>query len=276
MKHTFLLFPEFKDKAITLSYDDGTVTDKRLTEIADTYGLKCTFNICSECFTEKGGNDKFTRSEAFEFYGRSGHEVAVHGAKHMSLTELNSGLIARELTHDKDNLERLFGRIMYGMAYANGDYNDRVTEIVRNSGLHYARTTVSTDAFEIPENFLAWHPTCHHDSPRLNELIEEFLADGYNPYFWGNKPKLFYLWGHSAEFERNDNWNMLENFGKKVGKREDIYYATNGEICAYVEAYRALQTSSDGTILCNPTCTDIFLNFFGQKVRVNAGCTVKF
>ena len=64
--------------------------------------------------------------------------------------------------------------------------------------------------------------------------------------------------------------------GKKVGKREDIYYATNGEICAYVEAYRALQTSSDGTILCNPTCTDIFLNFFGQKVRVNAGCTVKF
>ena len=76
MKHTFLLFPEFKDKAITLSYDDGTVTDKRLTEIADTYGLKCTFNICSECFAEKGGNDKFTRSEAFEFYGRSGHEVA--------------------------------------------------------------------------------------------------------------------------------------------------------------------------------------------------------
>ena len=40
-------FPEWKDKAMTLSYDDGAKDDIRLIEIMQKYGLKGTFNICS-------------------------------------------------------------------------------------------------------------------------------------------------------------------------------------------------------------------------------------
>lgn len=40
-------FPEWKDKAMTLSYDDGAKDDIRLIEIMQKYGLKATFNICS-------------------------------------------------------------------------------------------------------------------------------------------------------------------------------------------------------------------------------------
>ena len=36
-----------KMKAVTFSYDDCVLQDKRLIEILDKYGLKCTFNINS-------------------------------------------------------------------------------------------------------------------------------------------------------------------------------------------------------------------------------------
>lgn len=274
MTHTFLLFPDFKLKAVTLSYDDGTVTDKRLAEIADAYGLKCTFNICSELLAREEGGRMLTETAAVKLYAESGHEVAVHGAQHMSLPELSDGLATRELIRDKENLERLFGRIVYGMAYANGKYDDRTVETVRRCGLRFARTVKATLSFDLPDDFLKWDPTCHHDEPRLDELVEEFLPDAYDDYFFANKPKLFYLWGHSVEFERNKNWHVLENFAKKVGNRDDIFYATNGEICTYVEAYRALRTSADGKIIHNPTCTDVFLNYFGKKVCIGAGQTV--
>ena len=41
----YMLFPNAKQKALTLSYDDGVQQDIRFIEILDKYGIKCTFNI---------------------------------------------------------------------------------------------------------------------------------------------------------------------------------------------------------------------------------------
>ena len=43
-----------KNKAVTFSYDDGIEQDKRLVDIFNTYGLKCTFNLNSGIMNEKG------------------------------------------------------------------------------------------------------------------------------------------------------------------------------------------------------------------------------
>lgn len=45
------------------------------------------------------------------------------------------------------------------------------------------------------------------------------------------------MWGHSYEFENNNNWDILKNFCKTAGGREDIWYATNIEICDYISAF---------------------------------------
>ena len=49
----FMRFPEGRTKALTFSYDDGTVSDKRLIEIFDRYALKGTFNLNSLLFSEE-------------------------------------------------------------------------------------------------------------------------------------------------------------------------------------------------------------------------------
>ena len=44
-----------------------------------------------------------------------------------------------------------------------------------------------------------------------------------------DKPQLFYLWGHSYEFDVNDNWDLIEEFCKIISGKDDIYYCTNFE-----------------------------------------------
>ena len=46
-----MLFPGGRTHALALSYDDGVEEDLRLIEMLKTYGVKCTFNICSGLFS---------------------------------------------------------------------------------------------------------------------------------------------------------------------------------------------------------------------------------
>ena len=42
--------------------------------------------------------------------------------------------------------------------------------------------------------------------------------------------KIFYIWGHSYEFDFDDNWQKFEEFCSMMSGREDIFYGTNREV----------------------------------------------
>ena len=157
-----------------------------------------------------------------------------------------------------------------GMAYPFGTYSDDVVEILRMAGIAYARTTVSTERFTIPTDWLRMSATCHHANPKLMALAAQFLepVDRYGA------PKLFYLWGHSYEFERDGNWSIIERFLEFIGGRDDIWYATNIEIYDYVTAFRALQWTLDFRIVHNPTALDVWVSAFsaGNPPRERIMC----
>lgn len=277
MKRYFTMrFPDFKYKAVTLSYDDDVVFDKKLMEIIDAYGLKCTFNLNSGIFAEKSGGRVMTEEEAKALFTNCGHEIAVHGLKHLSLAEFDSAVATKDVLLDRINLENMFGCVIKGMAYANGSYNDEVVKTLETCGINYARTVVSTGRFDIPTDWLRLPATCHHNDSRLEELTEEFLKDyPENAHYARKVPKLFYLWGHAYEFNDNDNWYIIENFAKKVGNRDDVWYATNGEVYDYVKAYESLEYSVSGDMIKNPSAIDVYLNYCGKAIKVPAGATVK-
>ncbi|MBE6943712.1 MAG: polysaccharide deacetylase [Ruminococcaceae bacterium] len=238
MKSIFMRFPGGKSKALTLSYDDGVRQDKRLIEIMQKYGLKGTFNINSECYDPEGctTGGRMTRSEALALYRDSGMEVAVHGAHHPFLEQLPENLCTLEILNDRKNLEADFGGFIRGMAYPMGTTSDSVVASLKQCGIAYARTVVSTENFDIPTDWLRLPATCHHNNPRLMELAELFLRP------W-DVPMLFYLWGHSYEFDENNNWSIIEKFAEYMGGREEVWYATNIEIYDYITAYCLLPYS---------------------------------
>ena len=112
---TFMCFPSFKDKALTFSYDDGIIFDKRLIDIFNTYGLKSTFNLNSACY---GRSKRLTKEECVTLFSNSEMEIAAHGYKHLSLANVDVSVATDDVITDRKELEITFGRIVKGMAYA--------------------------------------------------------------------------------------------------------------------------------------------------------------
>ena len=224
-----------KMKAVTFSFDDGVTQDRRLTALFNRYGLRGTFNVNSGLLGRAGEltvagervrHDKIDPGEVASLY--RGHEVAVHTLTHPNLTQLDEEEIIRQVEQDRLALERLTGGPVAGMAYPCGGVNndDRVAEILgRRTGVRYARTITSTGRFDLPENLLRLDPTVH--CIRFEELFalgERFV--GLQP----ETPQLFYIWGHSYEFDAGGGWRNLEEFCRFIAGRGDIAYLTNREI----------------------------------------------
>ena len=261
-------FPGGRAKALTLSYDDGNHADKTLIGILDRYGIKCTLNLNSGL---SGTDDwRMTLPELADLAEKGGHEIACHGLTHPFLQAMPPSAVMAEIFQDRINLENATGKIVRGMAYPYGTFSDSVAETLKNCGIVYSRTVNSTEGFEIPSDWLRLNPTCHHDNPRLSELANNFLgADITN-----RPPWLFYLWGHSFEFDRNQNWNVLEEFCEAVGGRNEIWYATNIEIYDYVAAYNSLISSADGSKIYNPTATAVYVECNQKITEIKPGETV--
>ena len=60
-----------------------------------------------------------------------------------------------------------------------------------------------------------------------------------------------------------------------MGGREDVWYATNMEIYRYLTAQRQIETSMDGSMLYNPSATDVWFNRDGESLCVPAGQLVR-
>jgi len=273
-RYIFMRFPGGKPKAFTLSYDDGVEQDIKFIDICDKYGLKATFNLNSGLYTPEGTvfpkgriHRRLTKAAVSEIYGKNGHEVATHAYTHPWLEKLSPANVIYEIIKDRETLEEQFGRIINGHAYPYGTYSDTVVECLRNCGIRYARTTKATHAFEIPTDWLRLHPTCHHDDASALDLTKKFVE------LKNEAPKLFYMWGHTYEFEDKNNWEHFEQIAQLISGKDDIWYANNIDIYNYVEAYRSLVFSADMRYVSNLSSLTVYLVCNGKNFEINPGQT---
>lgn len=264
-----IVYPEGKKKALTFSYDDNQIFDRRLIAILNRYGLKGTFHLNSGTVnTKQDGNEYVAWEEIPNLY--QGHEVACHGVNHPFMAQLSGGELVRELADDRKNLEQATGYPVRGLSYPFGEYSDEIIQAAKTVGIEYSRTVCDTHGYNWPSEFLTWNPTCHHNEAFSNrKLIDDFLT----PPGYLNLP-LLYIWGHSFEFERENTWEQMETFCKKVSGKADVWYATNIEIKEYVEAVRRLVTSMDGKMVYNPSAAEIYYEVNQELNVLKAGETV--
>jgi peptidoglycan/xylan/chitin deacetylase (PgdA/CDA1 family) len=272
----YMRFPEGRAKALTFSYDDGVKADIRLLEIFKKYGLKGTFNLNSKRFDSQVWNGHLDEEQTYNTFANCGQEIALHGARHVFLDKVPLPEAVKEVVDNRDYLENKFERIVDGMAYAYSGYTDEVLKVLPALGVKYARTTVSTHTFDIPKEWLTWNPTCHHADKMLGELTDKFLNTSPDDVEKKREPWLFYIWGHSFEYDNADNWSVIEELGKRVAGNKDIWFATNKEIYNYVTAYRSLEFSLDGERVYNPSAIPVWLQLRGKVYQIPSGAQVKF
>lgn len=272
----FMRFPQGKCKAVTFSYDDGVSADKKLLALFKKYGFKGTFNLNSELFSAQRWHGRMDEEETFATFANCGQEIAVHGARHTFLNKVPLPEAIKEITDCREYLERKFSRIVRGMAYAYNGCTQELCDILPSLGIDYARTTESTHAFSLPKNWLKWNPTCKHSDNELFGLAEKFVSGSPAGEMKAREPWLFYIWGHSFEFDDDGNWDIMERLGEKLGGREDVWFATNGEISDYCKAYSSLFYSFDGERAHNPSALDVWVELRGKIYKIPSGGSVLF
>lgn len=274
MKYTFLRFPEGKTKAVTLSYDDGCHDDIRLSETITRYGLKCTFNINSGLIGAKG---RLTKNDIIEHLIKAGHEIAIHGHMHKAPVRVRAIEGIRDVLDCRLELETQFGGLVRGMAYADVcSTTESIKQYLKMLDIAYARVAdADNNSFALPSDWFAWTPTAHHRNVKVLDYADEFINTDVNGKYCASRtPRLFYLWGHSYEFSRDNNWDLLDKICEKLSGQADVWYATNIEIHDYVQAYDSLIYRADGTAVYNPTVTTLWFDVDGKLYQINPGETV--
>jgi len=103
----------------------------------------------------------------------------------------------------------------------------------------------------------------------LMELAKSFVDLHKKQYLY-----LMYVWGHSYEFEQDGNWELIEEFCRYIGSRDDIWYATNIEIVEYMQAFERLKFAADCSFVRNPSASPVWLIANGRTVEVPGGESV--
>lgn len=284
MNKIYKAFPGGKHKVLTLSYDDGKLEDRRLVEIFNKYGIKATFNLNSGIIDPAV---RIPQSEWKELY--AGHEVAVHTCTHPTISRCPNTEIVHEILDDRIALEQIMGYTIRGMAFPNGSCDERICQIASNLGIEYARMAADQYAdvysgktlakhaqgpillgdetgFNMPQDYMKWLPTCHHNH-NLIEFGKEFMALKKSQYLY-----MMSVWGHSFEFTKNDNWNIMEEFCEMIGNRDDIWYATNIQIVDYNKVFDRLLFAADNTFVYNPSAASAWMKVNDKEyVEVKGG-----
>lgn len=230
-------FPNHLWKAVTFSYDDGAPEDDPLLEILNRHHFKGSFNLNTDRFPKQPVAGRLSLQDLPKRY--AGHEVTVHGCGHETWNAVTPAAVLEDVLRCRKELESVFTRPIVGSAYPCGEHSKSKTvdTILTACGIVYDRIINNKELFALPTDFLAWGATSHHNGRNgmsLCELGQKFLDE--RP----TSPILFYAWGHSFEFPRLNNWNVMEEFCSLLEPHPEIWRATNLELHDYIRAVRNL------------------------------------
>jgi peptidoglycan/xylan/chitin deacetylase (PgdA/CDA1 family) len=264
MKTIYTCFPGGRNKALSLSYDDARIADRRLVGMLNKAGMKGTFHLNAGFLGREG---MVSAEEVASLY--SGHEVAAHTFTHPTLEHSPREQIVLQVLDDRRRLEDLTGSPVRGFSYPNGSWNREIAALLPSLGIEYARLVDTTGNFYLSDDLLAWKTTCHHNDDLLGRARQFLEISRKNMLYW------FSIWGHSYEFDREGNWSLMESFTGLLGGQNDIWYATVISVIDYLKAAGRVRVAVSGAFAENPSAQPVWLAVDNTVVEIPGGATVK-
>lgn len=229
---------------VTISVDDGHLSDLRTAELLCKFGLKATFYIPRSNPERPVMGLSQIRELAATF------EVGGHTLNHKPLPGLGEGEAWNEIRGCKDWLEDLLGRPAFSFCYPRGGYSRQVRNLVAKAGFSGARTCqfnlnclpadpfqagVSTEAFSHSVPVQLRHALWESNFRGLfNFFTINRMATDWEIHFrralnWleihGGAAHLYL---HSWEIEHRNEWEKLTRVFRDAASRKQIVPITNG------------------------------------------------
>ena len=201
-------------KYFLLSFDDGTVYDKRFVDLLNRYGIKGTFNLNSGLedyvwyYEDRFPVRRQILSETVEQY--RGHEIASHSLHHHWLNTLSPPQISREIGEDCKTLRNIFGLKEIGFGVPFTACTEREIKLIRKY-VRYIRLSEFADSFALPKD--PYHIPIHalYNDEDIRKKITRFAASDL-------ENALFVMAGHSYELEVLGHWGYMEELLKFISE----------------------------------------------------------
>lgn len=261
-----MLYPGGKRKAFNITYDDGVLQDVRFVELLNRYGIKGTFNLNSELMLQEfawihpNGMEVRRLSESAVRNLYDGHEIASHTLTHPYLSELPEWELMRQMSRDRENLERLFGREVKGFAVPFSYYSELIARCAENCGFEYARMSEFSGSYAPCRDWYYWKIGVYHIEKNLTDFVAGFL----------NTPQelaVCQIVGHSYDLDAEGLWGTMELICAAVAAQPDVWMCTNLELVRYLKAMERF----DGT---NRSEQELWFEINGEIRRLQPGETI--
>lgn len=229
------LYPHGKKKAFNVTYDDGVLQDVRFVALLNQYQIKGTFNLNSGlmrdgfAWTHESGCvvKRLKTEEIGSLY--AGHEIASHTLMHPYMHCLTKEEIIRELSEDKSNLEKLFGKPIRGFAVPFDYYSELIELCVKECGFEYARISEDSHSFKPQYDYYKWRATVFHCDEHLLSFAQQFLQTD-------EELALFQIVGHTYDLDVANKWDAMESIFKAIREQDHILPMTTVELIDYLKA----------------------------------------
>lgn len=266
-------FPGYRLKAVTFSFDDCLPNDTRLMSILDKYNLIGTFNLQTSKFY---GKDEATRQTVFNRYNTH-HEIASHSRTHPKSTDvlnMTVDAVAQEIADSLADIKDLFGIVPKGLAWpgkapsSHSDY-DKILEWLSDNGIKYARDSWYTYNYKMPSDWLKWNAAC--SAKKLQDYTQDFLN-------LDTEGELVMLssWGHASDFTSEDMWTAFDEACASFKDRDDVWKASNIDICLYDLGVKKLSVDALNGTITNAGDVELYIEIDGIRGLIPANTVIKF
>ncbi len=232
------------DRFITISVDDGHVTDLKAAELLNKYGLDATFYVPVHNPERPVMPAAQIRELAVRF------EIGAHTLNHVPLTSVSQARAWTEIVEGKHWLENTVGKAVLAFCYPRGKFNTTTALLVKKAGFVGARTCFF-NLHDFPRDPFRWGVSTHAHVHSKALQVRHALLEGnfrgmwnFFRYYNGEtdwKQQFFngleqvaenggiaHLYLHSWEIEQGREWDNLESVFAAIAQRRCFKPITNG------------------------------------------------
>jgi len=234
------------DRFVTISVDDGHVTDHRTAEMLHNYGLRATFYVPTKNPERPVMSPSQIRqlSDAFE--------IGAHTTNHVSLTGLPDSEAWEEISGSKKWLEDTTGKRAVSFCYPRGKFNSSTPRLIEKAGFLGARTCFF-NLHSFPSNPYLWGVSTHAYPHSKTIQLRHAVLEGNYEGMWNfiriykgatdwqrhflyaldqveRNGGIAHLYLHSWEIDEMNQWERLRIIFGWISERKNITSVTNGKL----------------------------------------------
>ncbi len=238
--------PSMPDRFVTISVDDGHVTDFRTAELLKRYGLQATFYIPARNPERSVMNASQIRELASTF------EIGAHTLNHAPLKSLPDSQAWMEISEGKRWLEDTIGKPALSFCYPRGKFNGSTPALVKRAGFLGARTClynlhtfprdpflwgVSTHAYSHSKAIQFRHAALEGNFLGMLHFVRTYngATDWQQHFCYGlehvdRHGGIAHLYLHSWEIDELGQWDRLESVFAAISQHKHFSKLTNGAL----------------------------------------------